>query len=220
LPFPEERVRDRREVRVALRAPPGGVQLPVAGAARFHAEEAVRAGAEVGGVEAEVVDGVRVADVAEAPREGAELESVLLVELALEHFLVALDVGEAVADLDVERHVLGGRGAGEEERRQEAGEEESFRAHLRLLLLQQLRRPVGAVDRHVAGRAVPPAREGDVVRRRGLRAEGARRERGMTLEAEEVDPGPGEHLGVVGAVRLVAGEAPAGHPAVVGPPCS
>ena len=70
-PLLEEGVRDRREVRVELGPPVGGVQLPEAGPPRLEAEEAVRADAEVGRVDAEVVDGLRVADVAEPVREAS-----------------------------------------------------------------------------------------------------------------------------------------------------
>ena len=79
-------------------------------------------------------------------------------------------------------------------------------------LLQQLRRQVRPVHRDVAGRAVAVARQRQVVERRRLRAERLRRRRSSSGRRGRA----GRHvahwsmLRVVGAVRLVAGEAVAG----------
>ena len=55
-----------------------------------------------------------------------------------------------------------------------------------MLLLEKGRRPVRAVHGRVARRAVPVARHAEVVEGGRLRAEHARRERRVALEAEEV----------------------------------
>src|ERR1035437_8472762 len=79
-----------------------------------------------------------------------------------------------------------------------------------LSLLQQLRRTLGTVHGDVAGRAVPVARQRDVVERRRLRAQSPHPERRVTLETLRGDRGPLQLVGVRGAMRNVAARAIAG----------
>src|SRR5664279_1757458 len=79
-----------------------------------------------------------------------------------------------------------------------------------LSLLQQLRRTLGTVHGDVARRAVPVARQRDIVERRRLRAQSPRREPGVTLEALRGDRGPLQLVGIRGAMRNVAARAVAG----------
>src|SRR5450830_1377624 len=64
-----------------------------------------------------------------------------------------------------------------------------------LSLLQQLRRTLGTVHGDVAGRAVPVARQRDVVERRRLRAQSPHPERRVTLETLRGDRGPLQLVG-------------------------
>src|ERR1035437_319259 len=79
-----------------------------------------------------------------------------------------------------------------------------------LSLLQQLRRTLGTVHGDVARRAVPVARQRDIVERRRLRAQSPRRERRVTLETLRGDRGPLQLVGIRGAMRNVAARAVAG----------
>src|SRR5664280_2803891 len=65
-----------------------------------------------------------------------------------------------------------------------------------LSLLQQLRRTLGTVHGDVAGRAVPVARQRDLVERRRLRAQSPHPERRVTLETLRGDRGPLQLVGV------------------------
>src|SRR5512140_598862 len=78
-----------------------------------------------------------------------------------------------------------------------------------LSLLQELRIALGTVDGRVARRAVLVARQRDVVERRRLRAQRARRERGVALETLGVDRGPRQLVRVRRPVRTVARRAAA-----------
>src|SRR5262249_34101919 len=78
-------------------------------------------------------------------------------------------------------------------------------------LLEKLRREIRPVHGGVTGRAVAIPRGPQVVERRRLRTEsvGGARLR-MAREAELIDSRPGEHLRIVRAVRLMAGQAVSG----------
>src|SRR5204862_495964 len=82
--------------------------------------------------------------------------------------------------------------------------------------LEQLRRAVGAVNRHVAVGAVEIARIGQVVERRRLRAECVAGDRRVALDAELPDVGALQTPRIRRAVLLVAGRAFAdGHRSVL-----
>src|SRR5450759_4133451 len=70
-----------------------------------------------------------------------------------------------------------------------------------LSLLQELRRTLGTMHGDVTGRAIPVARQRDVVERRRLRAQSPHPERRVTLETLRGDRGPLQLVGVRGAMR-------------------
>src|SRR5579864_3028070 len=81
------------------------------------------------------------------------------------------------------------------------------RARFIRLLLEELRRQIGPMDRDMARSAVAIPRQRDVVERRGLGAEGIRLDPRVAFEAQLVDIRALQHLGVRRAVLLVAAQA-------------
>ena len=214
-----ERIGEAGERAELIEVAIGGAEAIGAREARVEPQGSGGAGPELGAVDPEAIEdretiGLSVLTDVDAAHE----KPFALVDLRAIGLLAAAESEKAVAHLDVERNRLGPGDAGRKESPDESrGERGGLEggaecSHLGLSLLQQLRRTLGTVHGDVARRAVPVARQRDVVERRWLRAQSPRRKRRVTLETLRGDRRPLQLVGIRGAMRNVAARAVAGDP--------